>query len=159
MTVSPDRSDISIVRLQPEHAEALHELETLCFSAPWSAEDIAALASDGRAVCFVALFRGAPVGYISMYAVLDEGMINNVAVSPYHRRKKIATDLLRSLILYSGEHGIRELSLEVRRSNAAAAALYEKEGFLPVGERRNYYVSPREDALLYKKEIKCSTLQ
>ena len=159
MTVSPDRSDISIVRLQPEHAEALHELETLCFSAPWSAEDIAALASDGRAVCFVALCDDRPVGYISMYAVLDEGMINNIAVSPEYRRRKTATKLLHSLTGYCEEHGVRELTLEVRRSNAAAVSLYEKEGFLPVGERKNYYVSPREDALLYKKEIKCSTLQ
>ena len=159
MTVSPDLSDISIVRLQPEHAGALHELETLCFSAPWSEADIAALASDGRAVCFVALCEDRPVGYISMYAVLDEGMINNIAVSPEHRRRKIAAKLLNALIRYCEEHGVRELTLEVRRSNSAAVSLYEKEGFFRVGERRDYYVSPREDALLYKKEIKCSILQ
>lgn len=159
MTASPGRSDISIVGLQPEHAHALHTLETLCFSAPWSEADIAALCGDPRAVCFVALCKDEPVGYAGMFTVLDEGMMNNIAVHPAYRRRKIARRLLQTLIRYCEENGVRELTLEVRRSNAAALSLYEKEGFCRVGVRKDYYVSPREDALLYKKEIKCSTLQ
>lgn len=159
MTASPARSDISIVGLQPQHAPALHELETVCFSSPWSEADIAALCSDPRAVCFVALCDGKPVGYAGMYTVLDEGMINNVAVDPAFRRRRIASELLSALIRHAEEHGVKELTLEVRHSNEAAVRLYEKEGFVPVGVRRNYYVDPREDALLYKKEIKCSILQ
>ena len=153
MTVFPDRSDTEIVPLKKEYASVLHELEVQCFSAPWSEADIAALADDERAVCFVALCGGAPVGYAGMYVVLDEAMMNNVAVFPEFRRRKTASRLLDALVSYCENNGIKELSLEVRASNKAAAALYEKKGFVQCGVRRNYYVSPREDALLYKKEI------
>lgn len=40
------------------------------------------------------------------------------------------------------------LTLEVRASNAPAIALYRKHGFQTVGQRRNYYQKPDEDALL-----------
>ena len=43
--------------------------------------------------------------------------------------------------------------LEVRKSNVAAIALYEKAGFTRVGERKNFYTRPREDALLYNYYI------
>jgi ribosomal-protein-alanine N-acetyltransferase len=41
------------------------------------------------------------------------------------------------------------VTLEVRRSNEAAIALYRKYGFVQVGERRRYYDDNREDALIY----------
>ena len=45
------------------------------------------------------------------------------------------------------------LTLEVRVSNAPAIALYEKLGFVQVGRRPNYYRSPKEDALILKKQF------
>jgi ribosomal-protein-alanine N-acetyltransferase len=44
--------------------------------------------------------------------------------------------------------GLAFITLEVRRSNAAARELYRGKGFIDVGERKNYYESPREDAIL-----------
>ena len=43
--------------------------------------------------------------------------------------------------------------LEVRRSNVSARRLYESCGFSAIGERRNYYKLPTEDAILYKKDL------
>ena len=40
------------------------------------------------------------------------------------------------------------LTLEVRKSNAPAIALYAKHGFQEVGCRKHYYEKPKEDALL-----------
>ena len=42
--------------------------------------------------------------------------------------------------------GVASLYLEVRASNQAAIALYERFGFRDVGRRRNYYQHPTEDA-------------
>jgi ribosomal-protein-alanine N-acetyltransferase len=42
--------------------------------------------------------------------------------------------------------------LEVRASNEAANALYQRYGFRQIGRRRNYYERPREDAILMGKE-------
>jgi ribosomal-protein-alanine N-acetyltransferase len=44
------------------------------------------------------------------------------------------------------------LALEVRASNSAAIALYEKLGLVRTGVRRNYYEG-RDDAVLMEKKI------
>jgi ribosomal-protein-alanine N-acetyltransferase len=41
-----------------------------------------------------------------------------------------------------------QVTLEVRRSNAAALALYERFGFKAAGERRRYYQDNGEDAII-----------
>ena len=40
------------------------------------------------------------------------------------------------------------LSLEVRKSNDEAIRLYEKSGFKCVGERKDFYRNPKENALI-----------
>ena len=50
--------------------------------------------------------------------------------------------------------GSRQLTLEVRVSNESAQALYAQLGFERVGRRKNYYLNPREDALILRKEWK-----
>ena len=44
--------------------------------------------------------------------------------------------------------GLLLMTLEVRKSNAPARALYERFGFKALGERKNYYINPREDAVI-----------
>ena len=46
--------------------------------------------------------------------------------------------------------GAKAVFLEVRESNQAARALYEKWAFLESGRRRRYYQEPDEDAILYR---------
>ncbi len=46
-------------------------------------------------------------------------------------------------------HGAREFTLEVRVSNKAARALYERCGFVSEGRRPGYYSDPKEDAEIY----------
>ena len=45
------------------------------------------------------------------------------------------------------------LTLEVRKSNAPAIALYEKYGFQQAGLRPGYYQNPREDAVIMTREF------
>ena len=49
--------------------------------------------------------------------------------------------------------GIETLTLEVRVSNEAAIALYDRLGYEQIGRRPNYYTDPREDALIMRKEL------
>ncbi|MFL5893617.1 MAG: GNAT family N-acetyltransferase, partial [Thermoleophilaceae bacterium] len=69
-----------------------------------------------------------------------------VAVDPDMRRHGIATALLTSLVDRVGPDA--QLTLEVRRSNAGAIALYEGFAFRSVGTRRRYYADNGEDALV-----------
>jgi ribosomal-protein-alanine N-acetyltransferase len=49
--------------------------------------------------------------------------------------------------------GASTIRLEVRASNAAARALYQRYGFSAAGIRRAYYSAPLEDALLLQAPL------
>lgn len=88
------------------------------------------------------------IGYVGMKMVLDEADITNVAVLPSHRKKGIARKLLKQLLEEAKKQNLHRIYLEVRASNIAAVTLYEHAGFKEVGQRKNYYDNPREDAIL-----------
>ena len=124
-------------------------LERQCFPDPWSERMLrehldnqcaAALAARGE--------DGTILGYGGLLVVLDEGYITNVAVRPEYRRQGIAADILKVFENFARGNRLAFLTLEVRASNTAAIALYEKMGYLRAGERRGYYEHPREDAVL-----------
>lgn len=86
--------------------------------------------------------------------VVDGGLqILDVAVAPSHRRRGIARELLQLLMQDGVDLGATEMSLEVRKSNAAAQALYASLGLTHEGLRPKYYTpldgsTQREDALI-----------
>lgn len=127
---------------------ALAALESACFAHPWSEKSLAETLGNGRALFLAAEDAGETVGYLGMEYVLDEGGITNVAVFPVHRRQGIADALIKELLRRAKALGLATVTLEVRAGNAAAIALYQKNGFVPVGRRKNYYTSPTEDAIL-----------
>lgn len=145
--------DIKILPSSLSDADEIHRLETVCFSAPWSRDEVCSSLNQPGAVYFTAFISGKVAGYAGMYTVLDEGDINNVAVFPEYRRAGVGSALISALTGYAEKNGIKFLTLEVRDSNIAAKSLYEKAGFCRVGVRRGYYVSPKEDAILYKLDI------
>lgn len=130
--------------MEPRHIADIAALERQCFAEPWSE---AALREElGRGIFLAAVEDGTAVGYAGCQIVLDEGYITNVAVSPAFRRRGVAERLLTELLERARE--LAFVTLEVRASNAAAVALYEKLGFARVGVRRGFYRQPTEDALL-----------
>ena len=135
---------MTIEKARPGHIAALAELESRCFSDPWP-EDMIGRMLDRFTV---ATEGDALMGYIVLSTVLDEGNIDNVAVSPVFRRRGVADALVLDTIARSRDMGLAFLMLEVRAGNEPAIALYRKHGFREVGRRKNYYEKPREDAIL-----------
>ena len=115
-----------------------------CFSVPWSVEGLKEMFHTEGYCSFLAKEEEV-IGYVGMKMVLDEADITNVAVLPSHRKKGIARKLLKQLL---EEQNLHRIYLEVRASNIAAVTLYEHAGFKEVGQRKNYYDNPREDAIL-----------
>lgn len=128
------------------------EIERECFSLPWTERQLALQLEPGH-VFLAACEGGELVGYAGLGYVLDEGCISNVAVAPGHRRRGAAGALLAELSRRARALNLSFLTLEVRRGNAAARALYEKFGYKSVGCRKNYYQNPREDAILMTLEF------
>jgi [ribosomal protein S18]-alanine N-acetyltransferase len=85
-------------------------------------------------------------GYIAARINADELHINNIGIRPEARRRGLGSALLELALDIGAGLGARLSVLEVRAGNLAAQALYERAGFALVGERRNYYKSPVENA-------------
>lgn len=137
--------------MKPEDAADAARLEREIFSSPWS--EAAFREETGRAdrLFASAYLDGAFAGYCGMLAVCGEGDITNVAVGEPFRRRGIAERMLRTVLAWGMQMGLCAFTLEVRKSNAAAIALYESLGFAAEGVRRNFYEKPREDALIMWK--------
>lgn len=89
---------------------------------------------------------GEVVGVLVAWAVADEVTLMDVAVAPSSRRLGVGRALVDELLAFARARGARLVVLEVRKSNAAAIALYESLGFVPIGVRRAYY-DDGEDAV------------
>ena len=87
----------------------------------------------------------------ALEVIVDEGYIFNVAVSEDYRRRGVGYALVRELVTCGMKNSLCFITLEVRESNSAAIALYSKFGFIRVGERKNYYSDPSENAVLMTK--------
>ena len=145
-----------VVPMTAAHLPQVAALEKVCFpDDPWSGElfrDALECPDTVPALLVAEKEDGAVLGYAVLSAVLDEGNLDNLAVAPHCRRQGVADALLSALTDF-GRTRLSVLFLEVRASNLPAIALYEKHGFVPVGRRKNYYASPREDALLMTLDL------
>lgn len=86
------------------------------------------------------------VGYVLTWHVADELHVMNVATRADRRRRGVGRALVAAAVEYARGHAIKHVLLEVRRSNAAAIALYRVFGFFAMGVRARYYADD-EDAV------------
>ncbi len=124
-------------------------------AAHWSAEQYAALfggSSPGR-VALTVLEESRVQGFVIARVVGDEWEIENIAIAGPARRRGLGTRLLGELLDMARAQGAAAIFLEVRESNRAARALYEKWAFHESGRRPAYYQDPQEAAILYRLDF------
>lgn len=95
------------------------------------------------------------VGFVLTRQAADEEELLLIAVVPAFRRKGIGEALIRRMLADSSNRGATRIFLEMRKGNPAIN-LYEKMGFEPVGERRQYYrmaSGDRVDAITFRRKI------
>lgn len=150
-----DLKTFPVIRpMTEEDIKGVAEVEKECFASPWSEKSLSEELENGNAYFFVADINGEISGYIGTISVFGECSVTNVAVKEKHRNKGIASSLLQRAILNSAFLDDEFITLEVRKSNTPAISLYEKFGFRKMGERKNFYRSPTEDAYIYNKYLK-----
>jgi [ribosomal protein S18]-alanine N-acetyltransferase len=89
-------------------------------------------------------------GFVMAREVDSEWEIENIAVDLAIRQRGLGLSLLKTLIELAIERHAKIVRLEVRESNSAARALYEKCGFIHSGVRLHYYREPVESAVQYR---------
>lgn len=139
---------ITIRKLKESDIAELAKIERESFSRPWSEESFRELLTLDYARYLVAEADGEIAGSAGMRVVYGEGDIDNVVVARKYRGNGIAKALISELIALGESEGIKEFTLEVRVSNAAAIRVYENAGFTSAGVRPRFYEDPVEDALI-----------
>jgi len=143
--------NIRLRRMTRHDLPEVLKIERLSFPNPWPPSTFEGeIQNLGLSHPLVAIDeeKGGIAGYIIYWVIRDEVQVNNIAVHPDYRRRRIAEDMLRGILAALRKEGIQFVSLEVRAGNAGARALYDKLGFKPIGLRKEYYTNPVEDAVV-----------
>ena len=139
---------MEIRRARPEDVTAIAEMEEKYFSDPWKRKDILSYVCSEDGMCFCALEDGKPIAYLVGRLIAPEGEIYRIAVEESHRRRGVGYRLLSYSLKTERGRGLEATFLEVRKKNLAARHLYLAYGFNEIGERKNYYRDPTDDAVL-----------
>jgi len=145
-----------------EDLDRVMEIEKDGFAHPWSADLIRREMMHDWATILLATERrrgreGQPreavTGFVVYWLVHDEIHVLNIATAVEERRRGVARALMQEAAARGRKAGAVLATLEVRRSNAAAIALYRSLGYRHVGIRPNYYADEGEDAIVMVADL------
>jgi [ribosomal protein S18]-alanine N-acetyltransferase len=143
---APPAAAVEIRRLTYADLPQVVAIERRAFTTPWSLAMFVLELSKPSGICLAAVVETELAGYLVCSRYDTVWHVMNVAVDPDRRRRGIATALIAALLDRIG--GDAQVTLEVRRSNGGAIALYERFGFRSAGVRPRYYADNGEDAVI-----------
>ncbi len=129
---------------------AVLEIDRLSFPTPSTEQLFLNELTDNQLAHYQVLARGgeALAGYAGFWLIAGEIHISTIAVHPDERGRGRGEWLLLNLLLEAWALDPLLVTLEVRRGNETAQALYRKYRFEEVGLRKRYYHDTGEDAVL-----------
>ncbi len=153
------RSPPPVIRLlRPDRAQACARLHGQGFAHPWSPEEMATLIASSSTVGAAALdpVSGRLLGFVLSRLAADEAEILTIAVDSAHQGRGVGRALLSGNLRQAANAGAKAMFLEVAEDNAPALALYERFGFVKVGQRSGYYRradGTRATAIVMRKSL------
>ena len=90
------------------------------------------------------------IGYIDWWITYEQAQLANIAVCPTNRKQGVGQQLLNKALQKAIEEECENMTLEVRVSNERAIQFYEKNGFISVNTRQNYYEDGENAYLMIK---------
>lgn len=147
---------VNIGHITETDIDKIKALETDCDLSPWSAFDYQKEIRRPDSIGLIARYEDQAAGFIIMRGnEAHEAEIYNIGVGKQYRKKGIGQNLLNEAIrIAKADWKIISVWLEVRESNQNAADFYQKRGFEIIGQRRNFYTNPSENALLMRLDVK-----
>lgn len=146
-------SGLTLRRMKVGDVPQVYALDRMSFSLPWPERSYRYEVEENEhsrpwVIEDSSVIPARIVGMIVVWLILDEAHVATLAVHPDYRRRGIGQRLLANALLGAQKEGATLSYLEVRRTNSAAQALYERFGFQVDGVRPRYYVDNGEDAIL-----------
>jgi ribosomal-protein-alanine N-acetyltransferase len=139
---------VIIERATAADLDAIDTIEQLSFPAPWPKATFAGELQREWARIDVGRIAGEVVAFNNYWIVTTELHILAIATHPDHRGRGHGAQLLDHSIAQARAGGATLATLEVRKGNVPAIALYERAGFATVHVRQRYYQDDGEDALV-----------
>ena len=129
-------------------------IENAIYDFPWTKQIFKDCLRVGY-FCHVVEVSGEIAGYCIMSTGASEAHILNLCISTHHRRYGLGQKLLSHMLVLAKHKNVSTVFLEVRPTNEAALALYDKVGFNQIGIRNDYYPAKvgREDAVILAKSL------
>ena len=141
-------SGIVFEKMKAEDLPEVLAIETASFKTPWTEPLFYNEISKNIALSRVAKINNKIAGYLCANLIIDEGHILNLAVHPEYRGQGVASFMIGEMVEIMKDNSCRSVFLEVRASNEGARTIYEKFGFTLLSTRKDYYISPVEDAVV-----------
>jgi len=149
--VAGEDAALSFHRVTPADLDALEAIvaiESHSFPTPWPRSTFEAELTRDHARIVVVRDATGVIGFCNFWLVVDEVHILAIATHPDRRRAGIGGRLLAHVLDDGRGANCTIATLEVRRGNLPAIALYERAGFHTVNVRTRYYQDNNEDALV-----------
>ncbi len=144
--------EVIISPLKTKHLDLCIELDQKTFKGLWTRSQWEKEIKDPKRICLGAFESKELLALCSGWFILKELHITVLVVNPLHFRKGLGTLILSSIIHKAKSQGINKIILEVKETNEAAKALYEKLGFKKTGHRSQLY-RDGSNALIFVKNL------
>jgi ribosomal-protein-alanine N-acetyltransferase len=130
----------------------IERAEQRCFSDPWSLAALTAAKENPFTHCYLIEENGQLQAYGCLFVLFEEAEVQNIAVDIPYQKQGIGRALIDFMHEKAKALGAEKCFLEVRVSNRAAIALYQKTGYEIYGERSKYYADG-ESAFVMRKTL------
>ena len=149
--------NVDIRKIESKDIPAVLEIENLCFKAPWNKENILGEMKNQYANFWVIELSAdgvakQVVGFSDYWQTFDSATICQIAIHPEIRRRQLGSALMDEIINDCYAKRVRNITLEVRKSNQIAINFYKKHGFKETLVKEKYY-SNGEDAIYMMLEV------
>ena len=131
----------------------IEEIEKKSFNDAWSVSMLEEELDNDIASYILILLDDSIIGYAGYWKVLDEADIMRIAIVPEFRGRGFSKALLARVIEHAKENGIKDVTLEVRKSNEVAINLYKSFGFTIEAIRKGYYPDGEDAVLMWLYNI------
>lgn len=145
---------MKIRRMMDEDLDVIDGLEKSIFTSPWPrSEYLYEIHENPYGNPYVLIEDDEIVAYFDYWIIFDRAEIATIGVKEEYRHLGYGQKMMNYIVEQAELNGCENVTLEVRVSNDKAIKLYEKNGFININTRKNYYDDNHEDAYLMVKPL------
>jgi len=148
----PEELRIRIRKAEANDIDAIAGIEQQRFPHPWKKSYLMDELSHDISYFYVAedVVDSQVAGYIIFWIIEDLLELHKIVSAENYKKKGIGKKLFLFMVEVARQKKVKEVFLEVRKSNTEAIQFYEAFHFRLTGTRKDYYQDPTEDALIYR---------